>query len=398
MPYFTWRGVDIEGAYRKGSLYAKNPECLDSRLLSQDIALIRHKRSLTTYLFIQKKITVRQKIELFEQAALLLKAGVLLPDALSLLADNLSSMYVQDYIHAVADAVREGKSLSQALRERANHFDSMTLQLIKAGEESGNLAPALDSLAQHYMRMNAFAGQVRSALLMPVITIFFFLAIAAVAVICIIPRFAQLFTSLSKPIPAYTQNLLLFGEFLTSVAMVPFACMLGAIVFGVNYYRKTAKGQAVCTRLLEYTPFINSILRLHRVQRICESLSLLLGGGIQIIPALRILGTSKTVGICNVAQSLEKSISCGVPLHRAIQEFPQLFNQQLVALMLVGQESGTLPAMLLRIAQLQEQLLQKRMTLISQLAQPITLICLGIFVALLVASIYGPLLSLASLV
>ncbi len=397
MPYFSWRGVDIEGSYHKGSMYAKNAHFLDNRLFQQHIALISYKKTLSFPFFTKKIISIQQKIELFEQLSLLLRAGVLLPDALALVADQLSGVYIQDRIHTVADAVREGIALSDALSQKTRCFDSITLYLIKAGEESGMLSDALESLAGHYTRVELFIRQVRRALFMPAITLFFFSVIAAVVLVGIIPRFAQLFTSLSKPIPLYTQKLLWLGDFLTSAYMIVVISALIGIIYLLRIYCKTSTGRVVIAFLFDYVPWINSINRYYLTQRVCESLGLLLKGGIQIVPALQILASTQSIGISKIAYTLKESIVCGIPLHLAMEKL-YIFSAQTKALVLVGQESGTLPTMLLRIASIQEQLLQKRMMTISQLIQPVVLIIIGAFIALLIGSVYGPLLNLASVV
>ncbi len=186
MPYFSWSGVNMVGDWHKGKRFAKSTDHLDSLLFRQGIALIKNKP--VRWRLFQSSIKRADLLVFFEQLSVLINAGILVPQALSLVGDQLSNPQLQEVVHRLSDAVQEGNTLSDAMAQHKKIFDPMTIQHIKIGEESGNLSAALKSLCTSLCMTQNFYNQIRSALVMPMIGVLFFVVIAGIIFVVIIPQ------------------------------------------------------------------------------------------------------------------------------------------------------------------------------------------------------------------
>lgn len=216
MPYYYWKGVTITGQIKKGKLFAQTLEHLDELLLKREVALMQAKPAKQ---WIKKSISITDRAKLFAQLATLIEAGVLIPDALSIVANQVDNLELQEIMHEVAQQVSQGTQLSDALEPYSQVANQIMIQLIRAGEQSGNIDYALNALSAHLMATGDFYRRIRSALILPLITIIFFVAILLIIFIVIMPRFISVFTSMAKEIPPLTQKMIWISEFITSPAM-----------------------------------------------------------------------------------------------------------------------------------------------------------------------------------
>ena len=398
MPYFAWRGVDIIGSWKSGKRFAKSPQHLDSLLFNRGIAVLRVKPISVSWF--ARRVNREDKAHFFRQLSVLVESGVLINQALELAAEQVESNRLQSIIYTLAHNVHEGMSLSVALHLWHDVFDDMTIAQIQVGEESGNLGMALDGLATHYEMAAEFEKKMRSALLVPVLTLLFFLVVASFIFVVIIPRFADLFASYNQEIPPLTQAMLNTSLFLQSWWVLMF---LGVVVFsclGVYWWVSTPAGKSIWDRLLMHIPVIGTFTRHRFMGSFFQSLSMLLAGGLRMVPAIHLIARSTGNEVCRErVLDLEQILQEGGSLSHALVSQPEdFFSPEAIALVIVGQESGRLVPMLARLSKLYHQRLFSRLDLYVTLVQPVCMILLGLLVTLLVFAVYGPIFNIANLV
>jgi type II secretory pathway component PulF len=258
MPYYTWRGVDILGEYKKGKMYARSPEYLDAQLFKREIALLKFRPSSWRWRY--RAVTQELKIELFKQMATLIDGGVALPQALLIVAEQLHHPGMQEIIHELADMVDHGNSFSIALCKYSPIFDPITIQLVKAGEESSSLAEAMMQVADRLEMREEFTRAVRAAVVLPALTFGFFVTITLFLFTFIVPRFAELFASMNQKLPASTQFMLCISNFLCSWHAVVAGGLVGLMGYAVYAMGRTKRGKELRDRVVLHIPILNVIL------------------------------------------------------------------------------------------------------------------------------------------
>lgn len=396
MPYFSWTGVNIIGDWHKGKRFAKSTDHLDTLLFRQGIALIKNRPVRGQ--FLQRSIKRADLSMFFEQLSVLINAGILVPQALALVGDQLGNPRLQELVHMLADAVQEGKSLSDAMAQHKNIFDSMAIQHIKIGEESGDLSTALQSLCASLEMTQTFYGQVRSALVMPMVGVSFFVVITGIIFVVIIPQFADLFVATRQDMPWLTRTIVSISTYFTGRCGIAFLGISALCALMIRAYTKTAVGKTQCNALCVRVPFIGRIIRTRSLGLFFQSMSMLLAGGMRIVPALHVvrvaLGSSS---FTDHIQLLEQAVDSGSSLSQAMaQSADDIFAPHVIAMVAVGEETGQLVPLLDKVAHNYHNEVKKQLTLCTVLLQPLLLLVLGSMVVLLVFAVYGPIINLAS--
>lgn len=393
MPYFQWRGVDIVGTIKTGKTFARSADHLDSLLFKRQIALMFFKQQSDRMLHMP--ISLMSKAAFFRQLSVLVSAGVLLPDALTIVSEQIANRELQEVVHTISLSVQEGVSLSEALSEYPQLFDAVVVQLVKAGEDAGNLSHALDALSDHLQVAHDFYARLRAALLLPLLTVLFFVCIALVIFIVVIPRFKDLFASMHAQVPAFTKFLLRVSIFIRSWYFPILLMVVGASILAIWFSRKHYS--VWWGKMVLRLPFIGPIYCKRFVAYLFESTGLLLAGGVRLVPALTIVKDSlRNPVLQEYVNLVNEEIKAGHSLSEAIEAHcDELCTPDLVAMIQVGEESGRLPFMLSRAAAVCHEQVRRSLNNITMMAQPLLMIILGLLVTGLIFSIYIPILHIS---
>ncbi len=394
MPYYRWRGVDITGQIKKGVLFARSSEHLDEQLIKRHVALIGQ---TTKRQWISKPIRLKDKAHFFRQLSVLIDSGILLPDALRIVGDQLDHARFHVMVNEVAIHVYEGASLSGTLERYPQIFDQITIQLIRAGEESGNMAYALDSISNHITATQDFYNRLRSVLLLPTITLIFFLVIITIIFVVIMPRFVDVFASMHQEIPPLTRYLLNVSEFIRTPWVGIVIALIALLVSVVWRVTRRGRGRTVLDWLLVHAPFVGPVLQQRFLAYTMAVLAVLLDGGMPLVQALAVVRESIGNQIFqDQLRCLEADVACGSSLSDAMIRHEQgVFPQDVIALVEVGQESGRLATLLGKAGHAYYERVSQRLSWLTVLLQPAVMIALGLLVALLIFAVYGPIFTMS---
>ena len=392
MPYFMWRGVNLSGADCKGKMFARNIDRLDEELFKRNIALLSYKQLSTLWLSHAYSSHI---LIFFERLAVLMNAGILLPDALALLADTMHPVRLQLIIEKMYADIQNGFSLSQALTEHAVLFDNMVVQLVHVGQEAGALPKALLALNAYGSAHQIFMRKMRSALMMPFISLLFFGALAFFIIVFLLPTVTDVLTGLRHEIPPLTQIFLSVAAFMRSwhmLATVSIACFL---IVGLWYYLKNA-GRCYWDAIVLKIPYINKIVIHRDIGWFMSSVALLLRYGVAMVPALAIARCIIQNQIINeLTEKVEQNVAAGDSLSTALQKVSQTYaTQDIIAMVHVGEESGTISNMLEEAAEVYHGRITSVFNVLSTVIQPLILVVLGLMIALLILAIYTPLFNM----
>jgi type IV pilus assembly protein PilC len=393
MPYFVWKGVDLQVKIQKGIQFAANERDLDALLFKKDIALLSFSCKKVWF---DRPIPLQLKIDYFMQLALLLNAGILLPQALKLLAEQSAHPTFTPILHEVTQTVHQGISLSNAFKKHSHIFSILMIQMASVGQESGNLAVSLQVLTSHLESVAFFKARLRAALMLPAITFAFFMVIIGIILAVIVPQFVSLFASMHKELPTSTKAMVMISDFFYSWYLGLTIVMGSGIIFLLNNYTKTVKGKDAFDRLVMKLPFSGAIIINQSMAGFFQSLSLLLQGGMPLVQAIKIAKESIRNGVIkNQIHGVEQEVNAGGSFAQTLAKCEQLCVQEMVSLIQVGHESGKLADMLARVAHMYQARLMRTLSRINTLFQPFLLIILGLMIAGLILALYTPIMSLS---
>ncbi len=396
MPYYRWRGVTLDATYCKGTLFAHSEESLDALLYKQEIALISCRPTMQLYIL---PISYVHKVFFFEHLQALLDAGVHVWQALTIISEQISDARFADIVYQVSHIVQEGKPLHEAMARYAV-FSSEMVHITEIGMQAGNISIALQALCQYLQETDQFKKKLRSALLLPLVTLALFVTIILVILFAIIPQYADLFASMGKELPRETRLLLKLHDAIVSYYMVGY--LIIAVTFGMVVWQLKSSSSIKMTldRWILNMPYLGSLLQKIALVHFLRSLGLLLQGGMSLVPALKIANQAVSnlymkEQISQIVAAVEagQSVSAGMRGSRS-----GLFAQDLVLLITVGEETGRISDMIDRAATMYQKRVQQMLVHYTTVLQPTLMILLGLMVAGLIFAVYMPLFNLADLV
>lgn len=297
---------------------------------------------------------------------------------------------------ALLAGVREGKSLSAALAARAPEFPEYYWRLVEAGEASGSLGEVLDNLAQLLERMGETRSQINSALLYP--SVLLVAAMGAVAVILgvLVPTLAPLFKDAGAPLPKALGMLVDARAFVTEHwVLVVLAIMALAAAFLAA--RKNVALRMTSSRYVVRLPIVGDLVTSRETARFARTLATLSQNGVAMLDAVRITGNvmqsrAFSAAVAEAGQSLQEGGKLSEPLQKS-----GLFSDLSISLLTVGERTGQIEPMLLRVADIYEATLQRRLSRLLSLLTPVLTLAIGGLVGLLILSVMNAILSINEL-
>lgn len=395
MPYYVWRSIDEAGVIHKGVSFAVSKNELDAVLFEQGKALMAaHERSYGKHSARSLKFL---RTEFFGYFSHLVNAGVFIPDALELCARQTSSLEAQHSIHALSLRVRQGLSLSAALALEEGAFTPLMISMIQVGEESGSLGPVAAVLSLYAQNDALFYQRVRSALLMPLVTFFFFMSVASLFLLVAVPYFAETMVALGIAMPPLTRTLLSMQTFLTGwgLGIMLFAGLIGW--FFTKRVLKVLRTYNSFQRMLLHFPVYGVLVKARATVQMSRAFAVLLDRGVPVKAALLIVkGLVAHPLLYKKMEELEDLVCAGYAMSDALEiTCGDWLPHEVPAFIRLGESSGHLAPFFEQTAERAQKQVDTLLSRITTLVQPIALLLLGIVIALLITALYVPLLEMA---
>jgi len=341
----------------------------------------------------KKKINLEKFLIFNQQFVTLVRAGLPILKALDLLSERLTDVKLAPYIKAVRDDVKGGSLLSDAFA-RQNVFPPIYVTSVLAGEKSGALAEVLDRFITYQKLALGVRKKIVLSLVYPCLLIVLVACLMVFLVTFVVPKFAELYNSMSAKLPQATIILIAVGTTARNYILFGFLGLVAAAV-AFRFWAKTDKGQERMDRWKLRTPVFGEIWIKYQVAQFSRVLGTLLVGGIPLMQALETaansLGTrllKKTLG--EASQMVKEGQSLSSSLAKT-KVFPGLS----IDMIEVGESTGALPQMLASVAEFYEDDVNTRMTASLSLIEPAIMIFMGCFVTFVLVALYLPIFSLA---
>jgi type II secretion system protein F len=344
-----------------------------------------------------RRITGGEITAFTRQLADLTLAGLTLDRSFSVLAEQAENAALQTLIESVQTEVRGGAALSQALARHPRYFPSMVVNMIHAGELSGQLGEVLERLAQFSEREQERRAQIVSAMVYPVVLLTVACCTLVFLLTFVVPRLAGVFSDLGAALPLPTRILLAITGTLTS-GWWAILGGLAALVVGLRAYRATEAGAYQIDRLTLRLIVFGKVWRKVIVARFARALGTLVAGGVPILQALQVSGqAAANRTLIRAAGELEERVKNGETISVAMRATGQ-FPPVLIHMTAVGEETGDLPRVLLRVAETLDGEAEIALKRLTTLIEPLIVVFMGAFVGFVVLSILMPVFEANTLV
>ena len=341
------------------------------------------------------KIPHTQLLIFTEQLAHLLQAGMTLDEGLNVLQKRLKHPRVQQMTQALHQALVDGRSFSQALRDFPKIFPAIYVNLIAAGEASGALPEILRRLVEHLMQAKNLRDSVQQALIYPA-----FLAMAGAVLMTIfitymVPQLTNFMSQNGGTLPLPTRMLVSFNHLLTSYWWVGVLLVVGASV-GLRAFVRAEEGRVTWDRIRLSFPGYGRIIKHRYYAQFSRTLGTLVTSGVPILQALNI--TRETAGNTVIARAISQvhdSVKEGESIVQPL-EANGAFPPMVISMIGVGEETGQLPEMLLKIAEVYDDEVDNSVAALTSLLEPIMIVLLALIVGTIVIALFMPLVSIIS--
>lgn len=328
-----------------------------------------------------------------QQLATLLKAGIPVLQSLELLQRTQTNSFFREVLARILDDVKSGIALSDAFASRGGLFPRLYCATIMAGERAGELVHVLQRYIHHQQMIEAVRRRVTSALTYPLVLIGLASGLVVLLVTYVIPRFAALFLGFDADLPLPTKLVIGISMFLQHNLPIVVAALIAAYILSRRWLRSDA-GRIAVDRLKLRVPFVGEIFHLFGLSQFTRSLGTLLAGGTPLVNALEI--ASATVTNRSIAAPLEgvaPRVREGQALWSSL-DGTKLFPELSVAMVQVGEATGSLEDMLQNVSQFYDESIEVRLARLVSFIEPAVLVLMGGVIATLLMSVYLPLISL----
>jgi type IV pilus assembly protein PilC len=348
--------------------------------------------------FLQRKTIKGKTLMLFtRQLATLIDAGLPLLRGLAVLAKQEPDPVLRKTITQLADGVQGGGTFSEGLAGHPRIFNRLYVNMVRAGELGGVLEVVLNRLAEFQEKAQKVKGKVTSAMYYPAIVLVIAVAIMSFLLVFIVPKFEQIFTDMlgGKPLPLLTQFVVgssraVKDNFLWIILGI------GAVALLFRHIVSTPRGSLLFDRFLLWAPLFGDLNRKSAISRFSRTLGTLVTSGVPILSALNI--TKETAGNAVIASAISKihdSVREGESIVRPM-EASGVFPPMVVSMIDVGEETGQLSDMLLKVADLYDDEVDNAVSGLTSLMEPIMIVFLAVVVGTIVIALFLPLIGIIS--
>lgn len=392
---FEWEGKDKNGKVVRGEVRAGGEAVVSASLRRQGILITKVKKRRTA----GGKAIKQKDIAIFtRQLSTMMRAGVPLLQAFDIVARGSTNAKMTKLITDIRNDVETGTSLSSAFRKHPLYFDALYCNLVEAGEAGGILDTLLDRLAIYQEKTMAIKNKIKSALIYPIAVMVVAFVVLAIIMLFVIPVFKDVFTSFGADLPAPTLFVIGMSEIFTKYWWAIFGFLGGGVYFFLESWKRSEKMQRTMDRLLLKAPVFGDLVNKSSVARWTRTLSTMFAAGVPLVEALdSVGGASGNAVFKDATDQIQKDVSTGASLTTSMQT-TGVFPTMVIQMCAIGEESGSLDAMLGKAAEFYEDEVDEAVKGLSSLMEPFIIVILGTLIGGIVVAMYLPIFKLGAVV
>jgi type IV pilus assembly protein PilC len=396
---FVYEGTDKRGQKVKGEMSSTSDALVKATLRRQGITPVRVKKKPKPLFGSGGKSISAKDIAVFSrQMATMMSAGVPLVQSFEIVGRGHENAKMQALILDIKSEVEAGNTLADSLAKHPLYFDELYVALVRAGEAAGILETLLDKIATYKEKIEGIKGKIKKALFYPAAVLVMAFVVTAVLMIFVIPQFAALFKDFGADLPAMTVLVVNMSNFFVAYWYLIFFG-IGAAFYGIAELKKrSAMFRAIIDRVSLKLPVIGDILVKATIARFARTLSTMFAAGVPLVEAMdSVAGAAGNVVYATAIRRMRDEIATGQQLQVSMRD-TGLFPNMVVQMVAIGEESGSIDAMLAKVADFYEQEVDDAVDAMSSLMEPLIMAVLGVLIGGLVIAMYLPIFKMGQVV
>ena len=396
MPDYKYTAIDRNGAQTSGKIEATNDEQARQKLMAKGLmvttlandagsakpAAAQAAPAKAGFTF-GSKVSQNDVTIMTRQLATLIVAGLPLLRALELITKQERNPAFKVILANVADSVSQGNNLSEAMQAHPKVFDKLFVNMIRAGEAGGVLDKVLDRLAKFREKAERIQKKVKSVAII----------IVYILMVKVVPSFQKLLDGQKTEMPPLTKLVIGISQLLTVYWWATPVLVFG-IYFLLKQWLSTEKGKELFDRMIFRLPKVGAFVQIVSVSRFARTFGTLMASGVPILQSISI--TRDTLDNVVIAKSLERvhdRVRDGEPLSVPLEQ-SGVFPQMVTSMIQVGEETGQLPEMLNRVADIYDEEVDNAVTALTSIIEPVLIVFLAVVVGAIVLAMFLPLIAL----
>ncbi len=398
MPRYSYTATSQTGEIEKGVSEAANEHELAKILREKGYILIsateQKAKKKIELSFSFRRVSLKEKLFFTRNFALMVRTGVPLPRALAVLASQTKNNRFKRALLDIREEVIRGKALSESMKRWPDIFPEIFWNMVKIGEESGNLEQVLENLSYQMERTYELKERVKGALIYPAVIIIAMVGIGILMLIMVVPKLSQTFNELGIELPFTTRLVIYSANFITKFWYLFLIIVIG-IVFLIKQILKTKKGSKFFDGLVLKIPIVSSIVKGTNTAYTARTLSALINSGVPIVKSLEII--SHALGNWYFKKAISESaqkVKKGTKLSETLRSYSDIFPYSFAEMIAVGEETGETSDILEDLADFAESEVENLTKNLSSAIEPVIMIIIGAAVGFFAVSMIQPIYSM----
>lgn len=424
MPNFKYTALDQNGAEKTGFVTADNKIAAMEMVRAQGLLVRECEESKAGPSAVKQKggkkegkakkkkepgskgkagAAVKQKelMVFTRQLATLIDAGLPLLQSLNVLSKQEPNPNLRATIVALGESVQGGSTFSEALSAYPKLFNKLFVNMVKAGEIGGVLEVVLKRLAEYQEKANRLRSKIVSAMVYPTIILVIAVGILTFLMLVIVPKFKEMFEGQNMELPGLSQFVFNFSDNCMADDLIPFVpnavfflALVAVAIVGISFWKRTPKGGRTVDAMVLKLPKIGDLTKVSAVARFSRTFGTLVSSGVPILQALLI--TRDTAGNVVVADAVTK-------IHDSVREGESIvtpmstcnvFPPMMISMVDVGEETGQLPDMLMKVAEVYDEEVDNSVTALTAMLEPLMIVFLAVVVGSIVLAMFMPMMEI----
>ena len=402
MSNFKYTALDRSGKEVKGTVEANDKMSANEQLKSKGLSPIKvdeeglFDKDISFDFGGKKKVKSRDLSVFCRQFVSITRAGVNITDALDMLAGQTENKTLKAAIEDTKLSVQKGETLARAMARQTGVFPDIMINMVEAGEATGNLETAFERVGEQMEKSTKIASMVKSAMIYPISLLIIIIGVVVAMMVMVIPTFSSMYADMGAELPALTKMLVACSDFMVNQYLVVIIVVV-AVVVGVKVFKSTKTGTYFFDKIFMKAPIFGTIVVKNASANFARTLATLNASGISMIEALEITArTMKNVYFRDDVLNAREKVAEGRPLSEPLK-LGGVFPNMVVQMIGIGEETGSMEEMLDTAAGYYEEEVEVATSNIAQIVQPLIIVVLAGIVGVIIMAILIPIFGMYSL-
>lgn len=394
MPNFKYTAYGKDGKELKGTIEAESREAALAQLKAEgniptNVAEEGMFDKDINLSFGAKKVAPRDLSVFCRQFVSITTAGVAIIDALEMLADQTENTTLKDAIIDTKISVAKGETLAGSMAKQGKVFPPIMINMIAAGEASGNLETAFDRMGTQFEKQTKLNSLVKKSMIYPIALLVVIVVVVIAMMVLVIPTFSDMYADMGQKLPALTQMLMTCSDFVVEKWYI-LIIAIALIVVGFKIFKATKQGTYLLAKLAINAPIFGELTVKSAAANFARTLSTLTASGISMIEALEIAGkTMKNVIFRDAVLEAKDKVAQGRPLSEPLKN-GKVFPNMIVHMIGIGEETGNMEDMLVTAATYYEEEVEVATETVTAVIEPLIIVVMAGIVGVIIMAILIP--------